>query len=247
MRMDFYRALRHIMPDKFQKWISGYDFSGEEIQNLVQQNPEVIYTQILDLSVAQATPLEINVPGHAVVIYGINAANVYDPTTNLGLEQVEPSAMVACYINQFSPSRLLPLKHNRGYQGTFGKVYLTWPAQTLTSARLVIFRYDGQPWICQEGDNRFGGTVQGTKIVTEANNALVANTREPLFELVNTKRKISTIYNTSTTDTVWVGDITVAVGSGTPILPGGYLYWKNTAILYAISSGTPTLAINTEY
>lgn len=242
----FYRQFLQLTPNRYQKWISGYDFPGPEIQDLQQRTHGIIHSQILNLTAAQspANPMVISVPGVAAVIYGVNSANSYDVVNNTGLEQAEPSAFVGGRINADRPENFFPFKHNRGFVGSFNSLYLSWPAQNNTYARLVIFKYDARPWINGEHDSRFGATVQGTVVTNETPVTLVATTNTLLLP-ANTKRKVSTIYNTHASSTVYLG-ATGATTNGILLAAGGIAYWKNTAALYAYSAGTPTLNMITE-
>lgn len=139
-------------PSRFLKYIDRYNFESEMLQSLVQQNPDVIYSETFSLATAQTygNPKFVNVAGRAVVIYGINTQSsaAYDPVANTGVETIAAGAFVFCRFNQPDPNPLkgMPLKHNRGYRGDFNGLYLSWPAQANTSARLLVLKFDEQPW-----------------------------------------------------------------------------------------------------
>lgn len=146
-----YSEERFSIPSRFLKYVSRFLFSSDEIQDLEQNNYPVTYTEILDLSVAQSfsNPKVINVPGRAVVIYGVTSATVYDPVANTGAETVDTTVMVFCRFtreSQDTRSNAAVLKHNRGVRGDFTKLYLSWPAQANLSARLKIIKFDETPW-----------------------------------------------------------------------------------------------------
>lgn len=132
-----------------------YGFTSEELQDMIQNKYSPVYSVILDLTIAApiSIPQLVNIPGRAVVIYGINVtgggANApYDPVANTGIEPIASTAFVFARFNsQTSQSdNGICLKHNRGLIGTFPFVYLTWPAQSNVKARLVVYNWDGQPW-----------------------------------------------------------------------------------------------------
>lgn len=150
-----YHGSRSETPNRFAKWWNRYRFAPEELQTLNQYNDSLYYSELLDLSVAQAitAPKEIVIAGRAIVIYGTSSA--YDPMANTGLEVVASDIVVGCFFNDEplpSASRqVFPLKHNRGFRGDFRKVRLTWPAQSGKFARLYILKFDEQPW--QSGES----------------------------------------------------------------------------------------------
>lgn len=128
---------------------SKYDFQGPELQDLIQRNPEIVFTQTLTLSTAQTpgAPLVITQPGRAIVFQCFNTANLFSPTTNTGTEDPNPSGFVHCRIQKNAPASALNLKHGRGYKGSFSQFYLSWPAQPGLSGRIIVLKYDDQPWL----------------------------------------------------------------------------------------------------
>lgn len=146
-----YRDRKFSVPDIFRKWKSRYDFESEELQNLQQTNIKEIFTQVLDLTVAQTpqNPLQISVSGRAFKIRGIDSTQVYSFTTNTGIESVKTGAFVGCFIGKTigGPNDAMMLKHGDGYRGDFLNLYLFWPAQAGVNARLTIYSFDDLPWI----------------------------------------------------------------------------------------------------
>ena len=151
-----YRKRLHYTPSGDLKYISPYDWEGAELQALQQRNFDTLYTQILDLTVAQTfqAPLLVNQPGRAICLYGIDTTNAsgraYNPVTNTGTEAVATDVFVFCAINSTQAHEGLALKHNRGFRGPFGYVNLSWPAQNNRNARLVIYRCGWVPWLSGE-------------------------------------------------------------------------------------------------
>lgn len=124
MRDGYLEKKRHPIPAEQSqgKWITGYELMGDELQTLNSQNPDVVYTQILSLATAQATSLEVNVPGRAFTLYGYPANGQYNPVTNVGTEPKDPGVFVECRVNYDRSENAFPLKHNRGFRGTFNKL-----------------------------------------------------------------------------------------------------------------------------
>lgn len=248
MRDGFYQDRRHLKPAEQSqaKWITGYEMEGAELSTLNSQNPDVVFSQIILLSAAQATSLEINVPGRAVTLYGFPTNGQYNPVTNVGTEPKDPGVFVECRVNFDRPENAFPLKHNRGFRGTFQKLYLRWPAQANLSAKIVIFKFDACPMPNSENDDRFSG-LEASNITTHAQGS-VGNTAAVLLA-ADLSRKVSTIQNNSAND-IYVGDSGVTTTTGIKIAAnGGIAYWRNTAALYAIAGVVGPSAINlaTEY
>lgn len=130
------------------KYRSRYEMEGAELHNLNAQKPAKYYTQVLDLSVAAppTNPRLIQVAGRSVAIFGITTATLHDPDANTGIETVAPSAFVWAYFDDDINDNGIPLKHSRGFRGDFWRLRLTWPAQAGVSARLIVFKFDEQPW-----------------------------------------------------------------------------------------------------
>lgn len=237
---QYYRRFRQVTPSGDKKWISEYDIEGAELQNLTQQNPEVLYSLRLDLSIARnvnSDPLEINVPGRGVTIFGYSSSSAFTASTNTGIEVSEPAVFVVARVNVNLPSNSFHMKHNRGFRGTFNKLYLGWPAQANMEARLVIFKADLEPYNTNEYDNRFN-SVEASN-VDSANAAVTVSSTASAIVAESLSRKCATITNPGTeTITIFLGDSGVTAAAGTPLAPGERCFWRNTAALYGITSST---------
>lgn len=132
----------------FLKFRSRYNFECQEIQDLIGRNGDVIYTEVLDLTVAVpiTAPVIRDVIGRSVVIYGLTSATRYDPVANTGIETISNNPFVFARINDPRLENGFALKHNRGFRGDFTKLFLTWPAQSGVNARLVVHKFDANPW-----------------------------------------------------------------------------------------------------
>lgn len=250
-----YSSFRHDTPNNTLKYRDKYNFDGPELLNLSQQNPDVIFTQVLDLGTAQPVgqPLRLQQQGRAIVIYGFLSGNLYasgpnDTTGNTGIEQAEPSAFVSARINFNRAENTVSLKHSQGFIGSFQDLYLSWPAQTGVYARVYVFKYDAMPWQ-SIGDNRYGGLVEGTKIATQ-NVVSVDNIVITQIVGTNLARKVATITNLGSTN-LFVGGNNVTIESGgtpgTLVQPNGIIYWRNSAPLFGISKTSPNnVSINEE-
>lgn len=243
-----YKPFRQDIPSAGMKYVDRYQMPSEDLQNLQQQNPDVLYVQTLDLSVARplTDPLEINTPGRAITLLGYSLSGVYAPQTNVGTEPSEPGVFVSCRINFNREENAYPLKHNRGFRGNFTKLFLTWPAQANMGAKIIIFRYDATPWVNNEADNRFSGRVEASNITTQSA-ATVTSTAAALLP-ADLSRKVSTIF-VNGAQTIFVGDANVTAATGIPVPQNAYFYWRNTAPLYAIVSSTSNTDVRraTEY
>ena len=146
-----YRGLKYETPSRFQKYDGPYAIHSDELQDLKQLRQPPIYHEVLDLRTAQAvtSPKIINVPGRAVVIYGVTFATLFEPSLGQaggGVETVVSTVVVDCRIEEDLPEASYMLKHNRGYRGLFTRLFLSWPAQSNNVAHLYVLKYDGQPW-----------------------------------------------------------------------------------------------------
>ncbi len=153
---EYYRNQRQEIADRFRKFVNRYTFNGDELEDLIQTNPLKFTTYTYDLTNPQigSQTRKLKMPGRAIVMYGVTTDTLYDPRTNVGIETVAPAAfMWATFegahggpsINQ-SNNYGLPLKHNRGFVGDFIGVNLSFPGQANTTARVIIFHFDGHPW-----------------------------------------------------------------------------------------------------
>jgi len=148
-----------------RKWKSRYDLDTSELQNLNSQGLSPIYTEVLDLSVARPAqnPYKLGsggvgvaqnagmLVGRAISVRGVTTATVYNPNANTGIEAVVTTAIVMAWFGKpGTNSDFIVLKHGGGYRGDFGDVYLFWPAQSNNSMRVIIYRFDDDPW--QPGD-----------------------------------------------------------------------------------------------
>lgn len=151
------------IPSEQLKWRSRYHFLSEELQFLVQNQERAIWTDTFDLSTARppSNPLIINEVGRGIIIFGLTTATIYDPSANTGIETVATSSMMAAKLNPAGDGTNISLvnadkrdyvilKHNRGFMGEFKSVALTWPAQSNNAARVVIWKWDGTPYMSGE-------------------------------------------------------------------------------------------------
>lgn len=246
-RQNNYAKFRSQKPS-VSPWISEYELSAPDLQNLQQQNPDVLQSITLDLSVAQAygDPLILNAPGRAFTLLGYSLSSAYNPTTNTGVEQSEPGVFVNVRINADRLENQYPLKHNRGFRGNFGKLFLSWPAQANMGARLIILRSEREPWLNQESDNRFG-LVEASNIAPQATAATVTNAAAILLP-ADLSRKVSTVRPRGATS-IFVGASNLTAATGVEVKQDEILIWRNTAALYAITAaGSNTdVRITTEY
>lgn len=121
------------------QYVSEYDLSSQEIGDNSKRNIGEIWTQTFDLSVAQVAPIELLIPGRSFVPYGFTTATLLTTRTRVS------DILVFVGIGSIS-EKPFPAKHNRGYVGSFTKLYLTWPAQANNSFDFVIHRSIRIPW-----------------------------------------------------------------------------------------------------
>lgn len=231
------RRFRQEMPaDNGLKKITEYDIDGNEIQTLISQNPDVIYTEVLDLTSAQSVgnPKIVQVTGRAAVIYGYASGSQYNGTANTGVEVVEPAAFVNARINFNREQNTMHFKHNRGFRGTFNTLYLSWPAQANVKALLVIFKADAQPWITGEADHRASSVEASTG---SASSVVTVNNAATLVAPASIARKCATIYNNAATTIYLLGSDSAGVAAnGIPLVQNAAAFWRNTGALYAITA-----------
>lgn len=158
-----YRNRRYNIPDTYQKYISGYDFSTEELQNFDQTNQSACFQEVLSLVTAQApaNPYILGsggvgntntntsyVSGRGFKVSGIANDNVYNFDTNAGADTRQTNAFVCCWIGKIGgASDFLLLKNGDGYHGDFKQVFFFWPAQPNTSVRITVFKFNDVPWM----------------------------------------------------------------------------------------------------
>lgn len=233
----FYRKFRQVMPaDNGHKFITEYDIEGEELQTLQGQNPDVIYTQVLDLTTAQpvTNPIEVAVSGRAAVIYGYASGSAYNQVANTGVEVTEPSAFCIARINFNREQNSMHFKHNRGFRGSFNKLFLSWPAQANVKALLVVFKADAQPWISGESDNRMNSVEASTG---SASSVVTVNNTTSLIAPASIARKCCTVYNNAATTIYLVGsDSAGTAANGIPLVQNSAAFWRNTGALYGITA-----------
>jgi len=249
MSDDGYRRQRHLTPSGDLKYISRYPIEGAELQDLIQRQPDVAYTQVLDLGTAQTpqSPLEVPVPGRVAVIHGFLTANAYNPATNTGQEPAEISAFVQCRMNIDRAENAVFMRHNRGYRGTFNKLFLSWPAQAGVSARLTVLKYDSTPWM-EDSDLGSTGRTDGSSLATSATFVAGVASSQILTSLA--RRKVATLSNYGP-GIVYFGDVNVTLpagGFGGAICAvGSVAYHRNTTGLYVISTLANTrIGVNEE-
>lgn len=132
--------------DRFQKPIEGvdygseYDLSSEDILSPVLRNIPVVSTYTFDLTVANTQTI-INEPGTGFVIQG------FDPSSPIEAKKLDAFINVAINSDGNDGTKIYPGKTGRGYNGSFQKLTLSWPAQAAnTSARFIILKSKNQPW-----------------------------------------------------------------------------------------------------
>lgn len=150
-RNNSYRQQRYDIPSRFQKYDGPYSIHSEELHDLKQLRQPPLYHEVLDLRSAQTlgNPKILNVPGRAVVIYGVTFASLFEPnlgSTGGGIETIVTTAVADCRIEEDLAESSFILKHNRGFRGIFTRLFLSWPAQANNCAHLYILKYDGVPW-----------------------------------------------------------------------------------------------------
>lgn len=236
-RDSFYRTQRAVTPLGDMKRIGEYDIEGADLQSLQQQNPDILYNLILDLSVARAItdPLVVQCPGRAAVIYGYSSATQYDGTAAAtGVEVSEPATFIVCRVNSNRAENSFHMKHNRGFHGTFNSLWLSWPAQANIKARLVVFKGDAYPWMSAEADNRFNSVEASNSsdqtVVSVGNTATVVCAAK-------ISRKCCTIFNNAATTIYLLGnDSAGTAANGIPLLQYSAAFWRNTGPMYAITA-----------
>lgn len=150
-----YRRFRHQPAQENLKYRNRYQFDSAELNDIQQTNPDPLQSTVLDLTTSRGIaadnlgPLELPFHGRFVVLYGVDTSGVglFDPVTSpTGTDPVKTSAFVLCAINQDRADNYYPLKHARGFRGDIFKLFLRWPAQATTKARLIVGTFDGSPW-----------------------------------------------------------------------------------------------------
>lgn len=115
-----------------------YDIPPDVLNQVIKDKREPFFVQTINLSTASASPLEISVPGTAIVIRGHD---------NSATKAVNTTPLINCQFERASSDQAYPLKHNFGFCGVFSKVYLSWPAQTNVYADVIIYKGLFRPWI----------------------------------------------------------------------------------------------------
>jgi hypothetical protein len=153
-----YLDSRNYKPKEGKPYEHQYRVEGPELQDIIQANPQFFEVIDIDLSVAQsftAAAAEVNIAGHGLVPYGYTTSTKYDPIANTGIETNVTTIFIACRFQQNLGGRIqttneFHLKHNRGFWGTFSRLYLAWPAQASNSCRLYIYKSKDYPFFTGE-------------------------------------------------------------------------------------------------
>lgn len=154
----YYPGQRASTPQGSRAFESPYDVSSETLQDMVQRGikPYTVIQQ--SLAAASITPessaagvtaptqgewLEFKMPGNHICMFGSDSSTNQAVNTTAFVEVLTQSERPAASDIGF------PVKHNRGISGPFERFWVRWPAQVPASitARIVVFRYQGRPWI----------------------------------------------------------------------------------------------------
>lgn len=138
--------------------------------DLNQRDIQPLRVVTLDLSVAGFK--SFNTPGRAFVPYFFVTG-----TTN---KVQAPGGLVTVYVNEENSNNTnvaLSCKHNRGYRGSYSRMYITWAAQPGVSVDLVFLRSKRTPWMTTSALEGSGGnaTVIGGAVIPEAASFSVTN------------------------------------------------------------------------
>lgn len=132
---------RFETPDQGCEYESEYDFPSSEIWDI--QNRGVSPVKVIsNIDISKIGIMWINEPGEAFVF------RCTDKTTGL----IYQEALINVYVNAgdaSDPTRNFPAKPQRGFNGSFQSLYLTWPADASGSYNIsfIIYKSKNYPWI----------------------------------------------------------------------------------------------------
>ena len=123
-----------------EQFESEYDIASDEIADI--QNRGVAPVKIITpINLSIAGQISINESGYGFVLYvtDSNGADYPEGFSNVFINQQDASDPVANF----------PAKHNRGFIGSFTRLFLSWPGDVTAeyTATLVIFKSKNMPWI----------------------------------------------------------------------------------------------------
>jgi hypothetical protein len=131
---------RFIKPVEGVEFPSEYDLPSDEIQDLVQRQPNAV--TVKTVSLATAGRMTINEPGFGFVMYGFSTVD--------NSKYSEAFCNVAINSDGNDLSRVFPCKTGRGFRGSFSSLTLFWPADPNASTNsfyFIIFKSRKYPWI----------------------------------------------------------------------------------------------------
>ena len=142
---QFDEMAREAGEERFEQAIQGeqveseYDFPSDILADEIARN--VIPIQVITLDLTNAGSLLIPTPGRGFTMFDYNGTDA----NRVPLQQ----ALVNVYINKSdaSDNNAWPLKYNRGFRGTFSKLFLQWSAQGNVSVNILIFKSRFDPWM----------------------------------------------------------------------------------------------------
>lgn len=187
-----------------------------------------VVVETIDLSTAPVNSKLLNFPFSAVYVQDAS-----DSSTEIQLKLYTDDSNNQPFT--------LRLKDVINFDFPISKGFATWEAQAGKSVTLMFLRSGS----FRPGSFLISNTLglDGTSISTLANVA-VPNTATALWTL-DLDAKVYTISNVGG-DVIWIGSSSVAVGTGTPLLPGANTTIRNSAVFYGISPTASTLSINKE-
>lgn len=198
--------------DRFQAPVQGkqfqseYDIPSDLIADLIARDVQCVVVQTLNL--ATAGSFVLTTPGRGFVPY-------FWATSSSNKQRVL-NGLVSVFIGTEAPTGFedaFPAKHNRGFRGTFSKLYLSWNAQANTSVDFIIHRSKRTPWMTDDSLNdQASGAIDGltgdvtasgpgivvaTLATVNSSPGLFGDTSHTLIAQVNAKGLITGLASTS--------------------------------------------------
>lgn len=144
--------------DRFQTPVQGkqypseYDIPSDLLADLLARDVATVVVQTLNL--ATAGTFVLTTPGRGFVPYFWRTSSSNKARVATGI--------ISVFIGTEAPTGFedsFPAKHNRGFRGTFSKLYLSWNAQSDTSVDFVIHRSKRTPWMTDDSTQEAGAVL----------------------------------------------------------------------------------------
>lgn len=155
---------RFVAPRQGSQYSSEYDLDSAMLIDLNQRDIAPLRVETLNLAVAGSKWVNTSGRGFVPYFYLTGSAN----------KTQVPSGAISVYVNESNssnPNVNYPAKHNQGFRGSFGQVFLVWAAQAGVSVDFIFLKSRKTPWMTTAAalGGSSGGGITGTVAAKSAN------------------------------------------------------------------------------